>query len=112
MKKIEAIVRRIKVEDIRAELANIGVIGMTLSQVYGVGSQQSQRQVYRGSEFQDDYLTKVKIEIIVKDDLLDECIEAITNAGRTGHLGDGKLIVYDVERTIRIRTGEEDSQAV
>ncbi|MCW5588853.1 MAG: P-II family nitrogen regulator [Legionellales bacterium] len=112
MKKIEAVVRRAKLEEIRQKLAEIGITGMTLVEVYGIGEQKSQRQVYRGTEFHDNYLPKIKMEIIIDDERLDDCLDIIVKTGRTGKVGDGKIIVYTIEKAIRIRSGEVDNNAL
>lgn len=112
MKKIEAIIKPFKLDDVREALSEIGIAGMTAIEVKGFGRQKGHTELYRGAEYVIDFLPKVKIEIVVKDEQLDSCIEAITNAARTGKIGDGKIFVSDVERVVRIRTGEEGDDAI
>lgn len=112
MKKIEAIIKPFKLDDVREALSEIGITGMTAIEVKGFGRQKGHTELYRGAEYVIDFLPKVKIEIVVKDSQLDSCIEAITNAARTGKIGDGKIFVGNVERVIRIRTGEEGDDAI
>ena len=112
MKKIEAIIKPFKLDDVREALSEIGITGMTAIEVKGFGRQKGHTELYRGAEYVIDFLPKVKIEIVVKNDQLDSCIEAITNAARTGKIGDGKIFVSDVERVVRIRTGEEGNDAI
>ncbi|HFQ13678.1 MAG TPA: P-II family nitrogen regulator [Gammaproteobacteria bacterium] len=112
MKKIEAIIKPFRLDDVRQALSGIGVTGMTASEVKGFGRQKGHTELYRGAEYVIDFLPKVKVEIVVAADIVDQCIEAITNAARTGKIGDGKIFVTDVERVIRIRTGEEGEEAI
>ena len=112
MKKIEAIIKPFKLDDVREALSEIGITGMTAIEVKGFGRQKGHTELYRGAEYVIDFLPKVKIIIVVKDDQLDGCIDAITNAARTGKIGDGKIFVSDVERVVRIRTGEEGNDAI
>jgi nitrogen regulatory protein P-II 1 len=112
MKKIEAIIKPFKLDDVREALSEINVSGMTASEVKGFGRQKGHTELYRGAEYVIDFLPKVKIEVVISDTLLDQCIEAITNAARTGKIGDGKIFVSDVERVVRIRTGEEGDEAI
>jgi nitrogen regulatory protein P-II 1 len=112
MKKIEAIIKPFKLDDVREALSEIGITGMTAIEVKGFGRQKGHTELYRGAEYVIDFLPKVKIEIVIKDNQLDSCIEAITNAARTGKIGDGKIFVADVARVIRIRTGEEGDDAI
>lgn len=112
MKKIEAIIKPFKLDDVREALSDIGVAGMTSIEVKGFGRQKGHTELYRGAEYVIDFLPKVKIEVVVKDEQLDGCIDAITNAARTGKIGDGKIFVTSVERVIRIRTGEEGDEAI
>jgi len=112
MKKIEAIIKPFKLDDVREALSAIGVTGMTAIEVKGFGRQKGHTELYRGAEYVIDFLPKVKIIIVVKEDQLESCIEAITNAARTGKIGDGKIFVCDVERVVRIRTGEEGNDAI
>lgn len=112
MKKIEAVIKPFKLDDVREALSDIGVAGMTSIEVKGFGRQKGHTELYRGAEYVIDFLPKVKIEVVVRDDQLDACLEAITNAARTGKIGDGKIFVTTVERVIRIRTGEEGDEAI
>lgn len=112
MKKIEAIIKPFKLDDVREALSDIGVKGMTASEVKGFGRQKGHTELYRGAEYVIDFLPKVKIEIVVAASQVDQCIEAITSAARTGKIGDGKIFVSSVERVIRIRTGEEGEEAI
>ncbi|MCP5077321.1 MAG: nitrogen regulatory protein P-II [Psychromonas sp.] len=112
MKKIEAIIKPFKMDDVREALADIDINGMTVSEVKGFGRQKGHTELYRGAEYMVDFLPKVKIELVVKDEDVDRCIEAIMGTAQTGKIGDGKIFVMPVERVIRIRTGEEDDEAV
>lgn len=112
MKKIEAIIKPFKLDDVREALSEIGVTGMTASEVKGFGRQKGHTELYRGAEYVVDFLPKVKIEMVVRAEMVDRCIEVITAAARTGKIGDGKIFVSTVERAIRIRTGEEGTEAV
>ena len=112
MKKIEAIIKPFKLDDVREALSEIGVNGMTASEVKGFGRQKGHTELYRGAEYVIDFLPKVKVEIVIADDQVDPSIEAITNAARTGKIGDGKIFVSDVARVVRIRTGEEGDAAI
>jgi len=112
MKKIEAIIKPFKLDDVREALSDIGVNGMTASEVKGFGRQKGHTELYRGAEYVIDFLPKVKVEIVISDEHVDQSIEAITNAARTGKIGDGKIFVSDVARVVRIRTGEEGDAAI
>jgi nitrogen regulatory protein P-II 1 len=112
MKKIEAIIKPFKLDDVREALSEINVTGMTASEVKGFGRQKGHTELYRGAEYVIDFLPKVKIEVVINDGMLEQSIEAITNAARTGKIGDGKIFVSDVQRVIRIRTGEEGDEAI
>jgi nitrogen regulatory protein P-II 1 len=112
MKKIEAIVRPFRVDDVREALAEIGIKGMTLTEVKGYGRQKGHTELYRGSEYQIDFLPKMKIEVVVTDTQLDAVIDAILKAARTGQVGDGKIFVSPVEDVIRVRTGESGESAL
>lgn len=112
MKKIEAIVKPFKLDDIREALADQGITGMTVTEVKGFGRQKGHTELYRGAEYMVDFLPKVKIEIIVQDEIVEMCIETIMKTAQTGKIGDGKIFVYDVEQVIRIRTGEMDEAAI
>jgi nitrogen regulatory protein P-II 1 len=112
MKKIEAIIRPFKVDDIREALTEIGVRGMTLSEVKGYGRQKGHTEVYRGSEYNVDFLPKAKIEIVVKDDMMERVIAIILKIAKTGKVGDGKIFTSTIEDVIRIRTEESGEEAV
>lgn len=112
MKKIEAIIKPFKLDDIREALADQGITGMTVTEVKGFGRQKGHTELYRGAEYMVDFLPKVKIEIIVADDIVEMCIETIMKTAQTGKIGDGKIFVYNVEQVIRIRTGEMDEAAI
>jgi nitrogen regulatory protein P-II 1 len=112
MKKIDAIVKPFKLDEVREALSEIGVSGLTVTEVKGFGRQKGHTELYRGAEYVVDFLPKVKIEIVVADNMLDQAIEAIVNAARTGKIGDGKIFVTSVEQVVRIRTGETDEAAI
>jgi nitrogen regulatory protein P-II 1 len=112
MKKVEAIIKPFKLEDVREALTEAGITGMTAVEVKGFGRQKGHTELYRGAEYVVDFLPKVKLEIVLDDDKVESCIEAITNAARTGKIGDGKIFVSAVEAAVRIRTGEEGSAAL
>ncbi|MFD0965672.1 nitrogen regulatory protein P-II [Seminibacterium arietis] len=112
MKKIEAIIKPFKLDDVREALSDIGITGMTVTEVRGFGRQKGHTELYRGAEYMVDFLPKVKMEIVIADELAGQCIETIIEVAQTGKIGDGKIFVYDVERVIRIRTGEENENAV
>jgi nitrogen regulatory protein P-II 1 len=112
MKKIEAIIKPFKLDDVREALSEVGIAGMTATEVKGFGRQKGHTELYRGAEYVVDFLPKVKIEAVIGDDLVDRAIEAITQAARTGKIGDGKIFVSDVSKVVRIRTGEEDLEAI
>ena len=112
MKKVDAIIKPFKLDDVREALSSIGITGMTATEVKGFGRQKGHTELYRGAEYVVDFLPKVKIEIVIKEEQLEACIEAITNAARTGKIGDGKIFVSSVEDVIRIRPGETGPDAV
>ena len=112
MKKIEAIIKPFKLDDVREALAEVGITGMTVSEVKGFGRQKGHTELYRGAEYMVDFLPKVKLEIVVTEDVADKCVETIIETSQTGKIGDGKIFVTDVERVVRIRTGEEDEDAI
>ncbi|OCG01648.1 nitrogen regulatory protein P-II [Gilliamella sp. wkB112] len=112
MKKIEAIIKPFKLDDIREALAEQGITGMTVTEAKGFGRQKGHTELYRGAEYMVDFIPKVKIELIVSDDILEMCIETIMKTAQTGKIGDGKIFVYNVEQVIRIRTGEMDESAI
>jgi nitrogen regulatory protein P-II 1 len=112
MKKIEAIIKPFKLEDVKDALAEAGITGMTVTEVKGYGRQQGHSELYRGAEYVVDFLPKVKLEVVVGDESVDTVVEKIVEAARTGKIGDGKIFVSSVEKTVRIRTGEEDEEAL
>lgn len=112
MKKVEAIIKPFKLDDVRAALTEAGVSGLTVSEVRGYGRQKGHTETYRGAEYNIDFLPKVKIDIVVSDDQLDRCIEAIMETAATGKIGDGKIFVFNVEQAVRIRTGERNDEAI
>lgn len=112
MKKIEAIIKPFKLDDVREALSEVRIAGMTVSEVKGFGRQKGHTELYRGAEYMVDFLPKVKLEIVVADDQVDRCIEAIIETAQTGKIGDGKIFVQSIERVIRIRTSEEGEDAV
>ncbi len=112
MKKIEAIIKPFKLDDVKDALTDLGVHGMTVTEVKGYGRQKGHTELYRGAEYVVDFLPKVKLEIVVPEDRAEEIVDAIVRAARTGKVGDGKVFVSPVERTVRIRTGEQDEDAV
>lgn len=112
MKKIEAIIKPFKMDDVREALSEIGITGMTVSEVKGFGRQKGHTELYRGAEYMVDFLPKVKLEIVIASADVDRCVEAILATAQTGKIGDGKIFITDVVRVIRIRTGEEDEAAI
>ena len=112
MKLISAIIKPFKLDDVRAALSEIGVSGMTVTEVKGFGRQRGHTELYRGAEYVVDFVPKTRIEVAVQDGLVDQVVEAIVGAARTGKVGDGKIFISDLERSIRIRTGEADDQAL
>ena len=112
MKKIEAIIKPFKLDEVREALSDIGVTGLTVTEVKGFGRQKGHTELYRGAEYVVDFLPKVKVEVIVQDSLVDRAIEAIVKAARTGKIGDGKIFVTTVEQVVRIRTGESGEAAI
>ncbi len=112
MKKIDAIIKPFKLEEVRAALSEVGVTGLTVTEVKGFGRQKGHTEMYRGAEYMVDFLPKIKIELVVVDNMLDMATEAILRAARTGKIGDGKIFVSDVEQVIRIRTGESGEIAI
>jgi nitrogen regulatory protein P-II 1 len=112
MKKIEAIVKPFKLDDIKDKLSNLGIKGMTVSEVRGFGRQKGHTEIYRGAEYVVDFLPKIKIEVVVPDGQVPEVVEAIRTAANTGKIGDGKIFVIPVEECVRIRTGESGEQAL
>ncbi len=112
MKKIEAIIKPFKLDEVKQALSKIGVQGMTVTEVKGFGRQKGHTEVYRGAEYKIDFLAKVKIELITADEMLPQVIETIERAGKTGKIGDGKIFILPVEEVIRIRTGERGRDAI
>ena len=112
MKKVEAIIRPFKLEDVKLALVNAGIVGMTVSEVRGFGRQKGQVERYRGSEFTVEYLQKLKVDVVIDDDRVDDVINAIAEAAKTGEIGDGKIFVSSVDTVVRIRTGDRDSSAL
>jgi nitrogen regulatory protein P-II 2 len=112
MKLVMAIIKPFKLDDVREALTPLGVQGLTVSEVKGFGRQKGQTEIYRGAEYHVNFLPKVKIEVVVEDGLADAVCEAITKSAHTGKIGDGKIFVLDIERAIRIRTGETDAAAL
>ena len=112
MKLISAIIKPFKLDDVRAALSEIGVSGMTVTEVKGFGRQRGHTELYRGAEYVVDFVPKTRIEVAVKDALVDQVVEAIITAAKTGKVGDGKIFVTDIDRVIRIRTGETDNSAL
>ena len=112
MKKVEAVIRPFKLEDVKVALVEAGIIGMTVSEVRGFGRQKGQVERYRGSEFTVEFLQKLKIEVVVEDSRVDDVVSSIADAARTGEIGDGKIFISTVESVVRIRTGDKDSSAL
>ncbi|MDZ4743310.1 MAG: P-II family nitrogen regulator [Verrucomicrobiota bacterium] len=112
MKKIESIIKPFKLDEVKAALSELGIEGMTVSEVKGFGRQKGHTEIYRGSEYTVDFLPKVKIEVVVVDDLVEKAIEAIVKSAQTGKIGDGKVFVIPVEQAIRIRTEEKGDKAI
>jgi nitrogen regulatory protein PII len=112
MKLISAIIKPFKLDDVRAALSEIGVSGMTVTEVKGFGRQRGHTELYRGAEYVVDFVPKTRIEVAVKDALVDQVVEAIITAAKTGKVGDGKIFITELERVLRIRTGEADDQAL
>ena len=112
MKKVEAIIKPFKLDDVREALSDVGVTGLTVSEVKGFGRQKGHTELYRGAEYVVDFLPKIKLETVLSEDQVEICIEAITKAAHTGRIGDGKIFVTPIEQVIRIRTGEEGESAV
>ncbi|MGH1352568.1 MAG: P-II family nitrogen regulator [Methyloligellaceae bacterium] len=112
MKKIEAIIKPFKLDEVKEALQEIGLQGITVTEAKGFGRQKGHTELYRGAEYVVDFLPKVKVEIVLEDDLADKAIEAIQNSAKTGRIGDGKIFIYSIEDAIRIRTGESGSDAI
>ncbi len=112
MKLVMAVIKPFKLEDVREALTPLGVEGMTISEVKGFGRQKGQAEIYRGAEYMVNFLPKVKIEVAVKDDLVESVVDAIIKSAATGKIGDGKIFVYSLDKAVRIRTGETDAEAL
>jgi len=112
MKKIEAIIKPFKLEEVKNALADIGVEGMTVTEVKGFGRQKGHTEIYRGSEYTVDFLPKIKLDVVLPDDVVDQAVQAIIKAAKTGKIGDGKIFVLEVEQAVRIRTEEQGERAV
>lgn len=112
MKRIEAVIKPFKLDEVRESLSEIGVTGLTVTEVKGFGRQKGHTELYRGAEYVVDFLPKIKIELVVSDSMVDASMEAIIKAARTGKIGDGKIFVTTVEQVVRIRTGETDEAAI
>ena len=112
MKKIEAIIKPFKLDEVKESLSSIGIQGITVSEVKGFGRQKGHTELYRGAEYVVDFLPKVKLEIIVKDEMVSQVVEAISKAAKTGRIGDGKIFVVPIEEVVRIRTGERGPDAI
>jgi len=112
MKKVEVIIKPFKLDAVKEALNDIGINGMTVSEVKGYGRQKGHTEVYRGAEYKVDFLPKIKIEIIVETEMADKVIDVVMEAARTGKIGDGKIFVLPVEKVVRVRTGETDSEAI
>ncbi len=112
MKKIEAVIKPFKLEDVKDALTEAGITGMTVSDVKGYGRQQGHSELYRGAEYVVDFLPKIKLELIVAEDDVDSTLKLITDSAKTGKIGDGKIFVSSIEKVVRIRTGEEDEEAI
>ncbi len=112
MKKIEAIIKPFKLDDVKEALSEVGIYGMTVTEVNGYGRQKGHKEIYRGAEYVVDFVPKIKVEIVVSDERADETIETVRNAANSGKIGDGKIFVLPVEQVIRVRTGETDTEAL
>jgi nitrogen regulatory protein P-II 2 len=112
MKLVTAIIKPFKLDDVRAALSDIGISGMTVTEVKGFGRQRGHTELYRGAEYVVDFVPKTRVEVAVRTEILEQVVEAIVNAARTGKVGDGKIFVSEIDRVIRIRTGESDEQAL
>ena len=112
MKKIEAIIKPFKLDDVKEVLSEVGIQGITVSEVRGFGRQKGHTELYRGAEYVVDFLPKLKVEVVLTDDMVDRAVKAIEQAARTGRIGDGKIFISNVESVIRIRTGERDANAL
>ena len=112
MKRVEAIIKPFKLDDVKEALSEAGITGMTVTDVKGYGRQQGHSELYRGAEYIVDFLPKVKLDIVVEEEKVEEVVELITNTARTGKIGDGKIFISPIEKIVRIRTGEENEEAI
>ena len=112
MKKIEAIIKPFKLDEVKDALNQVGVLGLTVSEVKGYGRQKGHTELYRGAEYAVDFLPKIKIELVLDDERVEQAVEAIQSSAKTGKIGDGKIFVYNVESAVRIRTGEQNEDAI
>ncbi|ACK54512.1 MAG TPA: P-II family nitrogen regulator [Thauera aminoaromatica] len=112
MKKIEAIIKPFKLDEVREGLSEVGITGLTVTEVKGFGRQKGHTELYRGAEYVVDFLPKIKVEVVLADDIVDQAVEAIVKAAHTGKIGDGKIFITPVEQVIRIRTGETNEAAI
>jgi nitrogen regulatory protein P-II 2 len=112
MKLVMAVIKPFKLEDVRTALTQLGIEGMTISEVKGFGRQKGQAEIYRGAEYTVNFLPKVKIEVAIKDDMVEQVVDAITKSAATGKIGDGKIFIYSLDKAVRIRTGETDAEAL
>ena len=112
MKKIEAIIKPFKLDEVRESLSEVGITGLTVTEVKGFGRQKGHTELYRGAEYVVDFLPKIKVEVVLADDIVDQAVEAIVKAAHTGKIGDGKIFITPVEQVIRIRTGETNEAAI
>ncbi len=112
MKKIEAIIKPFKLDDVRQALSDIGIQGMTITEVKGYGRQKGHKEIYRGAEYLVDFMPKIKLEIVVSTDLVEKVIDSVRTAANTGKIGDGKIFVMSLEQIVRVRTGEKDEDAI
>ncbi len=112
MKKIEAVIKPFKLDEVREALSEVGITGLTVTEVKGFGRQKGHTELYRGAEYVVDFLPKIKIEVVVKGDVVEQAVEAIIKAARTGKIGDGKIFVMPVDQVVRIRTGETNESAL
>ncbi|MCP4021791.1 MAG: P-II family nitrogen regulator [Desulfobacteraceae bacterium] len=112
MKKIEAIIKPFKLDDVKEALSEIGIYGMTVTEVNGYGRQKGHKEIYRGAEYVVDFVPKIKVEIVVSDQRLEEAVQAVLDAANTGKIGDGKIFILPVEQVIRVRTGETGEDAL
>jgi len=112
LKKVEAIIRPFKLDEVKIALVNAGIVGMTVSEVRGFGRQKGQTERYRGSEYTVEFLQKLKVEVVIEDEQLDMVVDKIIAAARTGEIGDGKIFISPVEQVVRIRTGEKNTEAI